>query len=282
MRDMEMAPTLPRRRPGKPPSSQTTRGSRGFSVGNLLQLISILGFLALWQFSGLFLNKLLISTPLDVAESFVHIVLTGLLVSAFFKSMLEMFLGFCISLALGCTAGVLMGRYVSIEAALDPFVNLANATPTIALLPLMEIWFGMGFSARISFIVVISVWTLLINTLAGIKNVQRGYRDVGVSFGLKESALTMKVLIPAALPYIFAGMRVGLAQSAIGMILSGQEIGESGLGGLAQNYGSLFQTGHLIAAIVASTGLAMISFALLKLLQRRIAPWILETAASQR
>ncbi|HKX16768.1 MAG TPA: ABC transporter permease [bacterium] len=247
-----------------------------------LRLVSVLAALAAWQASGLFLKPIFISTPLAVARDFVEIGRSGVLPRAFVQSAFEMSLGFTIAASLGITLGLLMGRIALLERTLDPFVNFFNATPTIALLPLMEIWFGIGFWARISFIVVISLWTMLINTLAGVRNVGRRYAEVGAAFGLSPYQATRQIFLPAATPYILAGARLALAQAGVGMILSGQEIGEAGLGGLTETYGSYFQTGLLIAAIVSSTALVMLAFWLLRRTQARFFPWIAATSAGRR
>ncbi len=247
-----------------------------------LRLASLLGVLAAWQASGLFLNKIFISTPSIVAADLAQIVASGALPRAFLQSAFEMALGFTISASLGIALGVLMGRVRLFERTLDPFVNFFNATPTIALLQLMEIWFGIGFWARISFIVVISLWTMLISTLSGVRNVSRQYADVGAAFGLGPIQATWQIFLPAAVPYILAGTRLALAQAGVGMILSGQEIGEAGLGGLTEDYGAYFLTGHLIAAIVSSTALVMLAFWLLRRAQARFFPWIAATSAGRR
>ncbi|MDE3077528.1 MAG: ABC transporter permease [Chloroflexota bacterium] len=261
---------------GKHPAGQPAWwGNAGF-------LASIVLAVGLWQLSSLFLNKIFISNPVAIVTDFVSIMADGSLPSAFAQSAFEMGIGFLIAATLGIGLGVLMGRSRLAEKTFDPLVNFANATPTIALLPLMEIWFGLGMAARLSFIIVISIWTMLINTLTGIKNVNRGYGDVAKAFGLSGWKATREVYIPAAMPYIVAGARIALAQAAVGMILSGQEVGESGLGGLTEDYGTYYQTGSLIAAIFASTALAMLAFGLVKLYQVKFHPWIAATAAARR
>lgn len=235
--------------------------------------------LVLWQISGLFLSKILISTPSEIASDFVEILLNGQLSSAFLGSAAEMAFGFVLACVVGISLGVLMGRWKTAERAADPLVSFGNATPTIALLPVMEVWFGLGLAARLAFIFTICLWSLLINTLAGVKNVNRGWADVGKSFGLSPFATTRRIFIPAAMPFIFAGMRVALAQAAVGMILSGQEIGETGLGGLVQEFGSFFQTGYLIAAIITSTCLAFMAFWVLSRAQNYFFPWIRAVSA---
>jgi NitT/TauT family transport system permease protein len=248
----------------------------------VLRIGAIAAVLGAWQLSGLFMNPIFISTPASVLAAFWQIVADGSLPRAFFSSLGEMVVGLAIATAVGFGLGITMGRVRLVERTFDPFVNFFNATPTIALLPLMEIWFGVDVRSRVAFIVVICLWTLVINALAGIRNVQRGYAEVGTAFGLSQFALTRKIFIPAAMPYLLTGMRVALAQATVGMILGGQEVGVSGLGGLTEQYGTFFQTEHLIAAIIASTGLAMMLFGFLKLFQYRFFPWIAASAADRR
>ncbi|HEV2249578.1 MAG TPA: ABC transporter permease [Candidatus Limnocylindria bacterium] len=250
--------------------------------GNAAFLTSFVFLIAAWQLSGLFLNKIFISTPSAIVTAFAEILGDGTLIRKFADSALDMGVGIVIASVLGIGLGVLMGRSPRMERAFEPIVNFANATPTIALLPLMEIWFGLGMAARVSFIVIISVWTLLINTLTGIKNVRAGHRDVARSFGMTRIQATRSVYVPAAMPFILAGLRIALAQAAVGMILSGQEIGEFGLGGLTQQYATFYQTAHLIATILSSTALAMLAFAALRIYQAMRHPWIAATAAGRR
>jgi ABC-type nitrate/sulfonate/bicarbonate transport system permease component len=250
--------------------------------GELLRVGAIAVVLGAWQASGLFMNPIFMSTPYAVLSAFLKIVADGSLPRAFASSLGEMAAGLSIATAAGFGIGIAMGRFRLAERLFDPFVNFFNATPTIALLPLMEIWFGTDVRSRIAFIVVICVWTLVINALAGVRNVKRGYAEVGAAFGLGPLATTWKIFIPAAMPYLLAGMRVAMAQAAVGMILGGQEVGESGLGGLTEEYGSFFQTDYLVAAIITSTGLAMMLFGLLKLFQHRFYPWIAASAAPRR
>ena len=255
-------------------AARPRRGRVSPRQGQAIQTASLIAVLIIWQLSGNFLNPILISTPSRIISDFFEILFSGQLVQAFLGSAAEMATGFGLACLVGISLGVLMGRWQTAERAVDPLVSFGNATPTIALLPVMEIWFGLGLAARLAFIFVICIWSVLINTLAGVKNVNRGWADVGKSFGLSPFEATRRIFIPAAMPFIFAGMRVALAQAAVGMILSGQEIGETGLGGLVEDFGSFFQTGHLIASILSSTGLAFIAFWLLARAQAYFCPWI--------
>lgn len=261
---------------GAAPRVRTRRARR--NVGAYVSLLSLVVVLAIWQASGLFMNPIFISTPSAIAVAFVKMLADGSLATAFLSSAGEMLLGFAISCVIGIGTGILMGRSRFAERAFDPLVAFGNATPTIALLPVMEIWFGLGLTARIAFIVIIGLWTLMVNTLAGMRSVQRNYADVARSFGLSGAAATRLVYVPAAMPYILAGMRIAIAQAAVGMVLSGQEIGEAGLGGLTENFANYYQTDYLIGAICTATALAMIAFFLLRAAQATFFPWISATA----
>lgn len=258
------------------------RPPRSHRISLGLALLSIIIVVGLWQLSGNFLQPMFISTPTAVAVDWVKLVAKGTMPLSFLESLGDMAVGLAISISFGVTFGVLMGRYRVAEAIGEPFLNFFIATPTIALLPLMEIWFGFNMEARVSFIIAVCMWSIIVNTLTGIRNVSQGYRDVADAFGLSEWQQMRSVHLQAAMPYILAGMRVALYQSAIGMILSGQEIGVYGLGGLLQTFGQYFQTGRLEATIFTSTILMFLVFAALKRFQSRFYPWIAATSLGQR
>jgi len=251
-------------------------------AATIARWVVIAAVVGLWQASATFLNPIFISSPVTVVRDFASLVGNGQLPSAFGSSIGELAAGAVIALVLGVTIGMSMGRIRLIERALDPLVALGNATPSIALLPVMVVWFGVGSSARIAFIMVLGLWTFIINTLAGVRSVRGGLRDVGVAFGLGPWRQTWEIYLPATAPYIFVAARIAMAQATVGMILSGQEVGQGGLGGLAADFGSYSETGQLIATIATTTALAMFLFWLIRTVQARAFPWINETSAGRR
>ena len=248
----------------------------------LVGLVGVLVAIGAWQLTGLFMNPIFISTPSAVFRALVHIIATGALPSAFLRSLLEMLGGLVAATFVGVGIGLLMGRVRLVEKALDPLVALGNATPTIALLPVMEVWFGFGTTARVAFIMVIAVWPILVNTYAGVRTARSRLTDVGKAFGLNPWRQTWKIYFPASMPYILVGMRISLAVGAVGMILGGQEVGQAGLGGLTEVYAEYSQTSDLVAAIITTTGLAMLMFLGLRILRSRAFPWIAATSAGRR
>ncbi|MFI5269152.1 MAG: ABC transporter permease, partial [Chloroflexota bacterium] len=200
---MSAAAVLPEpgaRQPGLP----VGLGSRFVSLWRTdsVRLGSLAGFLVLWQLSGFVLDPILISTPTSIISGFVAIMSDGSLETAFLQSLGDMIVGFGLASMCGIGLGVFMGRYTSWQAIFNPYVSVMNATPTIALLPLMIMWFGFGLWGRVAFIFVVSLWTLVINTMVGMKSVKHGYVEAGLAFGLSERQLLWKVILPAAVPYI--------------------------------------------------------------------------------
>ncbi len=251
-------------------------------VSVLAPLAATVLILAAWEIAAQFVSPVLISSPQQVAAEFVGQFRSGTATSALGISLRELYLGLAIGLAAGIALGMLMGRVRLAEKSLDPLVAFGNATPSIALLPVMEVWFGFGTAARVAFIMVICTWPILVNTYAGVRAVRSLLTDVGKAFGMNGWTQTLRIYLPGTMPYIFVGARIALAVGAVGMILGGQEIGQTGLGGLTQNFGNYSQTDDLVATIVTTTALALLLFAGLRMLQRRAFPWIAATSAGQR
>jgi ABC-type nitrate/sulfonate/bicarbonate transport system permease component len=248
----------------------------------LISTLAILIFLGVWQASSGWLNPLFVSTPSAVTAAFGSLTAKGTLPAAFLHSLIEMLGALIVAGVIGIGLGLLMGRVKLAERALEPLVAFGNATPSIALLPVMEVWFGIGITARIAFITVICTWPMLVNTYAGTKAVRGRYRDVGVAFGFSAWKQTWKVYLPGTVPFIFIGVRIALAVGAVGMILSGQEIGQSGLGGLTSDFGAYSETADLVAAIVTTTLMAMLLFVAARRLQDWRFQWVAATSAGRR
>lgn len=247
-----------------------------------VRYVAILVVLGAWQATGAFLSPIFLSTPISAIASFYDLMANGIMERAVGSSVYILGLGILCSGIVGVTIGTILGRIQTLERALDPIVTFGNATPSIALLPLMEIWFGQGKLAAVIFIFIIGLWQMIVNTLAGMRVVRNGYRDVGVSFGMTKWEQTFRIYLPATQPFIFAGARISLAQCTVGMILAGQELGQGGLGGISNTYGTYFQTDKLIAVIAVTCALALTLFASLRILQDVKFSWIKATSAGRR
>lgn len=245
---------------------------------NLLRVGSVVIFLALWQIAGSRMSPILLSTPTSVAQALATLWQQSVLQSAIGDSLKDMGVGFGLAIVVGISLGILMGRFRLVEVVLDPYVSFMNATPTVALLPLVIIWFGIGFGARVVFVFLLALWSILVNTSMGIKTVDRGLMELARSYKLSELQTIRRVSLPAAVPYILAGTRVGLGKAIVGMIIGEMDMQLAGLGGLVSNYGDSFQTPKLLAVILCSSFFGVAFVFGLKLLQALAFPWISDTS----
>lgn len=230
-----------------------------------------------WQLSGHYLNPITVSTPGEVLRSIPDTFLhgpNGSLLSALGVTMIDFGLGFLFALVIGTSIGLAIGNSRVARNVLDPLVALGNSSPTIALLPLMIIWFGFGHSSRILFITIVSMWGMAINTAVGARKARERYEDLIPAFSVPSRMYLMSVVVPGSMPFIFAGIRVSLAHALVATIISGQEIGNSGIGGLAQLYGDQFKTNDLFGVIVVTTVIALVLYRVIEFLRNRICNWV--------
>jgi NitT/TauT family transport system permease protein len=243
-------------------------------TGIVAPLVVVAIVLGAWELAGLKIDRVLISSPQGVVASLYDMLRQGTIGSSLPISVRELYLGIAIGLGLGVLLGVLIGRYSLLDSIFSPFINAANATPLNVLIPLLIVWVGISSEARVLFVVLISFFPVLLNTAAGLRNVSRGYVEVGQMLGLNERQLLWKVILPGAVPYIFAGIRLGAALGVIGMIVGEMEVSNVGLGYLLNFYGQGFQTGRLLGLVFLAALIGVINVMVVRGIQLRWFKWI--------
>jgi NitT/TauT family transport system permease protein len=234
---------------------------------------SVAIFLGIWQYGGGHANPILFSQPSLVVRSFFHLINDGQLAPAFLRAMEDLFAGYALAVVVGIGLGVLMGRHRNVERVMSPYVTFFQATPLIALTPLIVIWFGLGLNAEIAITFLLAVWTIIINTCEGVKATPAILLDMARIYHASERKIVRKIAIPNAVPYIFAGLKISIAKALIGMIIAGMDISLKGLGGLVSTFGDSFQTASLLATVICSSLVGVILTVLINVLRRVIAPW---------
>jgi ABC-type nitrate/sulfonate/bicarbonate transport system permease component len=230
--------------------------------------------LGAWQIYADGISRALFAPPTEIAESFVEIAINDdALLDAAVVSMGSMLVGFALAIGVGVAVGVAMGRFRILEHALDPYVSFLYAVPSIALIPLLVIWFGIDATLRVVLVFLAAVFPIIVNTMAGVKQVDGELIDVARVNCASERQIMRSVILPAALPFVFAGIQVALAQALVGVIVAEMTAVVTGLGGLIIHYAQFFQTAKLFVPILAVMALSIVLTALLRMLQRRIAPW---------
>ena len=246
---------------------------RRWSQKTVLRLSSLLVFAVAWETFGRLDTTLLLPPLTSVLEAFVAMLLDGTLIGALAVSLQGWAVGFGVSAVAGVWLGLLMARSPLAERVANPYLDALLAAPTIAFIPLFVVWFGLGLTARVSVIFSYAFTLVTVNSFAGIRGVDAGLIDMGRSFGLTGGRLFWKVVLPAALPLIVAGLRLGAARAFVGMVAADTVLVLVGIGALIAFYNATFRFPEMYAAILAVVLLAVAMVELLAYLQRRAFRW---------
>jgi NitT/TauT family transport system permease protein len=239
--------------------------------------------LALWESVPLWYTlpkgmALFFTTPSKVAAAFYQLWVSGEIEKHFYVSAIAFLVGLGLSIVVGLPAGLLMGRSQTLEALLDPYVTSMNASPRIVWLPLMILWFGIGIWSKIVIVFAGAVFPLLINTYAGVKNVNRVLVNVVRSFGASEWQLMRVVVLPNSLPYIIVGLRLAIGRAILGVVV-GEFFGSSqGLGYMIASAATNYKVDVVFVGVAIFMALSVILTLAVKQLESRLARWRPETA----
>jgi len=208
-------------------------------------------FFGTWEYFGRRGGGLILPTFSAVARGFWSLTRSGELPRAFAQSLILLVLGFGAAMVVGFVLGVIVGRFRLADRALRPFLDALYTTPIVALVPLILVWFGFGMQGRVLIVFLASFFPILINVYAGIKDAPKPLIDVAMAFGVRsEFGLLTRVIIPAATPFIIAGLRLGFGRGVIGMAVAEVFLRLGGIGSLIVGYGAVFRTDLLIASIL--------------------------------
>jgi taurine transport system permease protein len=246
-------------------------------TGRPPRALAALGFglviLAAWQIVGSHVDPLLLSRPSAVISSGWAMLRSGELPRAFLQSMQAFLPGYLLGALTGVPLGLAVGRYRWVESTLGIYVTAAYAAPLVALLPLYVVWFGVGVAAKVAIISTLTAFPIVINTWRGVKAVDTSLVEVGSAFGASRGQITRKVVLPAALPHIMTGLRLGVGRALIAMVIAEFFTAVSGLGGIIITAGNDYETSRMFVPIIVIMLLGVALTMLLESLERRIAPW---------
>src|SRR5439155_106925 len=237
------------------------------------RLIALAIFLALWHLASIPAGKLLLPSPLDVVPAFIDMLRSGQLLSATGSSLMVFAAGYALAIVTGVAMGVLMGGVPRVGETLEIYVNALNATPRVAFIPLIILWFGLGTNAKIVVVWLQAVMPILINTYAGVQNTDADLLEAARSFGARRGQLFRYIMLPAALPYIVTGLRLGGANAMVGTVIAELYTALSGLGYLIAQFGGTFQTAKYFGPVLVLGAMGMLISQILKILERRLAHW---------
>ena len=239
----------------------------------VIQIISLAVVLTLWQLVGVHTSPALFAPPSAVALAAVNMIATGELWKYLGPSLLVLAIGLTISVIFGVAVGVALARFWVADVALGPYVTFLYSTPAVALVPLIVLWTGYQLNAKVIILVLFAFFPMAINTYQGVKNVDEKLLEVGKAFRCSERQLWIHIVLPAALPFIIAGLRLAVGRGLIGMVLADLYTAISGIGYLIVRSASTYQVDRMFVPIVTLGLLGILFTTVVTWVERRVVPW---------
>ncbi|HYH91755.1 MAG TPA: ABC transporter permease [Candidatus Saccharimonadales bacterium] len=209
---------------------------------------------------------------------------SGLIIGNLINSLFNLFIGFTLSAVLGVTIGVLMGAYTKVEMALDVYVYAMLTAPSLVFAPVFFAIFGANDPrpSVIGVIVLYTIFIVIVNTVAGIRNVNKPLIEMGRSYLASDRQLFFKIILPAATPLIFAGLRLGMGRAVKGMINGEMFIAIVGLGAVVTSAGKRFDAEGVLAVLLLIIVVALICVKIVQIIDVRLTSWLPATSKKRR
>jgi len=232
-------------------------------------------FFAVWQAVGSarIVSRLFLPAPTDVVEAFTELVKDGELAQDLGYSGAEFGIGYVLAAVVAIPLGLLLGWYPRFRYALDPFVTFLYATPRIVLLPLFIIWFGIGMESKIAVIFLGAFFAILINTTAGVRNLDAHLIKVARSLGAGDLVIFKTIALPGSVPFILTGLRLGIGHALIGVVVGELVAAQHGIGRMMAIAGATFQSSKVFAGLFFIAAAGMLLTYALQRLERHFDAW---------
>ncbi|SFQ18952.1 ABC transporter permease [Tranquillimonas alkanivorans] len=227
------------------------------------RILSLALFFTVWEIAGRTNFNWAFPTFLETLSAFVEMVLDGSMGAAYLRTIEPLIIGLVISLGVGVGSGVAMGLRRDVEFLTLPIFITMQAAPMAALIPLITFVYGIGLTSKVLAVIFLAMPVITINSYKAVRNVPPSLLDMSRSFmGTRWQQIT-KVILPAASPMMFAGIRLGVAEGFSGVVLAELLITPTGIGDLITFHRSVANFGHMYATIVSIVAFAVIAVSLL-------------------
>ncbi len=216
---------------------------------------------------------LFISSPSRIAIAFVKIVGSGVLIRNLYATLIEALVGFSIGAAAGMMIGVAFGANRLVAKVLDPYLVGFYSIPRVALIPLFILWFGIGFETKAIYTAILVFFPIFMNTLSGVRDVNQDLIDVIRVMGASRWNTIIKILVPSALAWLFAGLRISVPYALVGAIVAEMFTSNVGLGFLISSFANQFDTASLFATLLVTTMVGLLLNAVVVQIEKRLLRW---------
>jgi len=232
-----------------------------------LQAVLVLALLAGMQIavSQGYINRIFLASPTQIVDEFFYMLCGNELWPNIFISLKEVIVGYCLSALSGIAIGVLFVTFPKLEAVVSPFFSAVMAVPKTAIMPLLVVWFGIGFNSKVVMVLLFCMFTILFNTVSGAKQTREEHLKVARVFKATRSQIVFKVMLPSALPSIFTGLRVTAATAITGVIFAEMTASKGGAGYLLNEAQAVLNTPRLFLVIIIVTILSVLFVSIVNL-----------------
>ena len=245
---------------------------------------AVIVFLLLWEFMGgalsvynpipfLRINPMFMSAPSLIFKAAVAMFSSGEIYHDLKISSIEFFWGYILAVVVAIPFGIGTGWYKRASYLFDPFVNAMNATPRVALLPLVIIWLGIGILSKVGIIFLGAVFPMLINARDGVKTTPLNLINAARSFGASEWQVFKSVIFPSTLPFILTGLRIAVGRALVGVLVGELYAATAGIGFMITVAGATFQTDKVFVGVLIFAISGIILTDILDRVEHRFDKW---------
>jgi NitT/TauT family transport system permease protein len=257
--------------PGSPGDAEVPEGAGQVPYG----AIGVTVFVVVWETvcrSGA-VSPIFLSAPTAILRAAGEMAASGELGEHLRTSGAEFTLGFLLAAATGVPLGLLAGWYWRLQALLDPFLTAFYATPRIALLPLIILWVGLGLVSKVLVVFLGAFFPICLSTIAGARTVDPRHVRIARAFRASEIRLFRTILLPSCVPFILAGLRLGVGRALVGVVVAELYAGTAGIGYLIAVAGATFRTERVFVGVLVLMAFGLLANAALARLEARVERW---------
>jgi NitT/TauT family transport system permease protein len=250
----------------------------------ILGIAAVAVFLLIWELVGnvyQLINPMFMSAPSLIFKAAVGLVRSGEIWNDLMISGIELFWGYLAAVVFGIPFGIMVGWYKRMSHVFDPFINAMNATPRVALLPLIIIWLGIGILSKVGIIFLGAVFSILINTRDGVKTTPYNLLTCARSFGASEWMVFKTVVLPSTIPFILTGLRLATGRALVGVMVGELYAATAGIGFMITVAGATFQTDKVFVGVGIFAISGMVLMEVLTKIERRFDKWRVKVGAQE-
>jgi NitT/TauT family transport system permease protein len=241
----------------------------------ILGISGFVVFLVLWELGSAagVIEKFFFSSPTAIVAAGIREVQIPRFWDDVRVSGLELFVGCAMAVLVGVPVGLAVGWYRRIGYMFDPWLNFFNSMPRIALLPLIVLWLGLGIETKFAIVFLGGLFSIVIPTAQGVKTVDRTFLDVGRSLGASQRRIFTSIVLPSTVPFIIAGMRLGIGRGLIGVVVAEAYAQTQGVGVMIVKAQQALLTDRMLFAILLFSISSIFLALLVNYFERRVQRW---------